>query len=514
MSRPRFASLLACTPVVAALACAPAPSPDTVWAQPAGPGVTANTDPDAPTVEAPDGETVPSPEPAITIDPKYAEAAQKLTAMADAETLAWERLAYMADTYGHRLSGSKALEDTIDWSLQVMRDDGLVEVRREKVMVPHWVRGEESAEVVAPRKRELPVLGLGMTVGTPKRGITAEVAIVHSLDEIDEVGDALKGKIVVINQAMPPYDHEHHDAHYGTTVQIRGQGPSRAAKYGAKAVLIRSVTANSLRTLHTGMLRYDEDLPKIPAAAIAPEDAEWFDRMIARGEAPKVKLKLGAKHLPDAVSGNAIAELRGRELPDEIVVIGGHIDSWDVGDGSTDDGSGCIMAMEAARMLKALDLVPRRTIRVVLWTNEENGLRGGRAYFDAHASELHAAGIESDSGAGAPWGFGIGKEQPDLDALLPYAPLFAELGADNFGLGGGGADISPLTGVGMLGVGLRPDTSHYFDLHHSPADTIDKIDPADLERNAAAMALMAYILAERELDEPLTPLVATGEASH
>jgi carboxypeptidase Q len=481
------------------LGCADARSANTVWAQPAGAMPLPSGD--GPTVDAPTTLSTAPPS-APTIDPKYIDAARKLSALADDDIRAWERLAYVADTFGHRLSGSAALEKTIDWSLEIMREDGLSNVRREKVMVPHWVRGKESARILGPTPRELPVLGLGMTVGTPKGGLEAEVVVVANLDEIDQRAAELKGKIVVINQAMPAYDHDHHDAHYGSTVQIRAHGASRAAEHGAKAVLIRSVTANSLRTLHTGMLSYEEGKPKIPAAAITPEDAEWFARMAARGQSVKVRLELGAKLLPDAESGNAIGEIVGRELPHEIVVIGGHIDSWDVGDGSTDDGSGCLMAMEAATMLLELGLIPRRTIRVVLFTNEENGLRGGKAYYDAHHHEPHVAGIEADSGSAAPWGFGIGKSEADLHALLPFAPLFEPLGAHHFVLGGGGADISPLTRAGMLGIAVRPDTSHYFDLHHSPADTIDKIAPYHLERNAAAMALMAYILAERDLPEP------------
>lgn len=479
---------------VAASACDHRAAP-TVWAEPAG-TLPQPATADAPPVDPPTSESVAPPEP--TLDQKYLDAAAKLTAMAEEDTRAWERLAYVADTFGHRLSGSASLERTIDWAIETMIADGLSNPRREKVMVPHWVRGQESAEILVPNKRPLPVLGLGMTVGTPAAGITAEVVVVNTLDELDTRSAELKDKIVVINQAMPAFDHEHHDAHYGTTVQIRAHGASKAGGYGAKAVLVRSVTANSLRTLHTGALNYDPDKPKIPAAAITPEDADYFARTAARGQPIKVKLKLGAKQLPDAVSANAVAELPGREKPEEIVIIGGHIDSWDVGDGSTDDGSGCLMAMEAALMLKELNLIPRRTIRVVLFTNEENGLRGGLAYKDAHADEIHVAGIEADSGSGAPWGFGIGHDQAQLDALLPYAPLFEQLGAHNFVLGGGGADISPLTKDGMLGIAVHPDTSHYFDLHHSPADTIDKIAPYHLERNAAAMALMAYILAERD----------------
>jgi carboxypeptidase Q len=490
--RPLAVALLVTASV---LGCPKADEMPTTWAQPAGTMPVPESN-EGPGVEAPTSETVGNEQP--TVEQKYIDAATKLIGIADADTRAWDRLAYISDTFGHRLSGSASLEQTIDWAVATMAEDGLSNARREKVMVPHWVRGKESAEILGPNARPLPVLGLGMTVGTPAAGITAEVVVVATLDEIDTRAAELEGKIVVINQAMPEYDHEHHDAHYGTTVQIRSHGASRAAVHGAKAVLVRSVTANSLRTLHTGALNYDPDKPKIPAAAITPEDAEWFARMAARGQTVKIKLKLGAKQLPDAVSANAVAELVGRELPDEIVIIAGHIDSWDVGDGSTDDGSGCLMAMEAALMLKELGLIPRRTIRVVLYTNEENGLRGGHAYRDAHTQEKHIAGIESDSGSGAPWGFGVGHEQAQLDALLPYAPLFEPLGAHHFVVGGGGADISPLMKDGMLGIALRPDTSHYFDLHHSPADTIDKIAPFHLERNAAAMALLAFILAERE----------------
>ena len=283
---------------------------------------------------------------------------------------------------------------------------------------------------------------------------------------------------------------------YRDTVPIRSSGASEAAKVGAKALLIRSVTASSLRTPHTGAVRYAEGVAKIPAAAITLEDAELLARLSARGPT-QVELSLGAKLLPDAVSGNAIAELRGRELPDEVVVIGGHIDSWDTGDGSTDDGSGCLMAMDAALMLKELGLVPRRTIRVVLFTNEENGLRGAKAYHAAHGKERHVAAIEADSGSGAPLGFGVGGTPEQVAEIQTYARLFHGLGADRLTSGGGGADIGPLMQDGVLGLGLQPEGSTYFDLHHSPADTFDKIDPDHLARNTAALALMAFILAER-----------------
>ena len=444
----------------------------------------------------PNREPTPSLPPPPELPATLVSASEKLTAAAVGRRRGFERLETLSDRHGHRLSGSLALERAIDWAVRTMQEDGLTDARREKVMVPHWVRGAERARVVGPIERPLVIVGLGGTIGT-RGALRGEVAVVQSLEEIATRGEALRGKIVVINQAMPAFDHEHQDTGYGNTVKIRSSGVVEAAKVGAKAVLIRSVTASSLRTPHTGALRYVDGVPKIPGAALTLEDAELLRRLVARGEKVTVELSLGARTLPDAVSANAVAEIRGRELPDEVVVIGGHIDSWDIGDGSTDDGSGCVMAMDAARMLIELGLIPRRTIRVVLFTNEENGLRGGLAYHAAHGKEKHAAAIEADSGAGAPRGFGYTGTPGQSAQLQGYAQLFQALGASQFTVGGGGADISPLTKDGVLSLGLHPDASLYFDLHHSPADTFDKIDPDHLARNTAAMALMAYVLAEQ-----------------
>lgn len=488
------------------LACRPAPSSAPVVRGEPVPGGSSTVQRPPPEPVRPGdlqaGPLLPArtPTPSLPAPPELpaalVSAGERLSAAAVGRRRGWERLATLSDRFGHRLSGSQALERAIDWTIAAMAEDGLVAARREKVMVPHWVRGAERARVVGPIDRPLVILGLGGTVGT-RGALRGEVAVVGSLAEIAARGEALRGKIVVINQAMPAFDHEHHETGYGDTVKIRSSGVVEAAKVGAKAVLIRSVTASSLRTPHTGALRYVDGVPKIPAAALTLEDAELLARLVAAGDRVTVELSLGAKTLPDAVSGNAIAEIRGRELPDEVVVIGGHIDSWDVGDGSTDDGSGCVMAMDAARMLLELKLIPRRTIRVVLFTNEENGLRGGLAYHAAHGKEKHAAAIEADSGAGAPRGFGITGSPEEVAQVQGYAQLFQALGASQLTLGGGGADISPLTRDGVLSLGLHPDTSHYFDLHHSPADTFDKIDPDHFARNTAAMALMAYILAER-----------------
>jgi carboxypeptidase Q len=438
-------------------------------------------------------ETPPPP----AIPTAIITASELLTAAGLGDASAHRRLAELCDRFPNRLSGSDGLEQAIDWSLAQMKADGLENVRREKVMIPRWVRGRESARLVSPVEYDLAMLGLGNSVGTPKQGIRAEIVPIDTVEAIDGLGDRAKGKIVLVTSKMQDFDHERHKTGYGEAVKPRIQAASRAAKIGAKAVLIRSVTATSLRSPHTGALRYEDGVAKIPAAALAHEDVELLMRHIARGEKVEVTLKMEAKTLPDRESANAVAELRGRELPDEVVVLGCHIDAWDVGQGAHDDGAGCVMVMEAMRMLKANGLVPRRTIRAVLYTNEENGLRGGRAYAEAHAAEKHVAAVEADFGSFAPRGFGIGGSKEQVEELRRFAPLFEKLGASIFDEGGGGADIGPLMEKGVLGIGVSPDGSRYFDLHHSHADTVDKVKPEDIQRNAAAMALMGFLLAER-----------------
>jgi carboxypeptidase Q len=302
---------------------------------------------------------------------------------------------------------------------------------------------------------------------------------------------------VLVNKPMPAFDAATNETGYGATAPIRWASANEAGKLGAVGVLVRSVTAKAFRMPHTGsMAAYTKDGPKVPAAALAPEDADFVARAAQKGPVT-IELEMGAKTLPDAESGNAIAELTGRELPDEVVVVGGHIDSWDVGDGANDDGSGCAMAMDAALLLKELGLVPKRTVRVVMFTNEENGLRGGKGYFEAHGKEKHAGAIEADFGAGAPRGFDM-KVPAELAAQLrAWMPLFSGLGVTQLKEGHTGADISPLEEAGVPCVGLEPDGSRYFDVHHSNADTIDKIDAGYLQKNAGALALMVYLLAER-----------------
>ncbi|MCK6547836.1 M20/M25/M40 family metallo-hydrolase [Myxococcota bacterium] len=426
----------------------------------------------------------------------------KILAAALREDSAHPRLAELTDGIGHRLSGSKSLDRAIDWAIASFTADGQEGVRRQKVMVPHWVRGEESARIVAPLDAKVFMLGLGGSPATPRGGITAEVISVPDFAALDALGpEKVRGKIVLFDHAMPPYGPD--GPRYGETVVYRASGPARAAKLGAVAALVRSVTARSLRTPHTGSTHFEEGQKKIPAAAISTEDAALITRLTKRGPV-RVRLVMSAKTLPDAPSANVIAELRGREKPDEIVLIGGHLDSWDVGQGAHDDGAGCIMVIEALRILRELGVRPRRTIRAVLFTNEENGLRGATEYAKQHANDRHFAAIETDTGGFEPKGFAARAHPDALKRLEALMTLLEPLGATKLEKADGppGADISPLAPTGAPLLGLRMDISTYFDYHHSEADTLDKIDPRALQRSVAAMAVMAWALADEPQDLP------------
>lgn len=422
---------------------------------------------------------------------KYGAVAERIinAAMAD-NGAAWNKLARFTDYSGNRLSGSAALERGIDWLLAEMKKEGLDSVRGEKTLVPHWVRGTESATLVRPRIAKLPMLGLGGSIGTPAAGITADVMVVTSFEDLTARAAEARGKIVLFDVPF---------TNYGATVRYRSGGASAAAKVGAVAALVRSVTPYSQRTPHTGAMNYDSTVAKkIPAAAITVEDAMMIHRMIDRGERVSVKLQMGATKLPDSPSRNVVGELRGSALPDEFVVFGGHIDSWDVGQGAMDDGGGVIVAWEAIRLLKKLGLTPRRTIRVVGWTNEENGGRGGQAYRDAHKAEAdkHSLVIESDGGVFAPRGFGFTGSDSARKIVSQISALFARIKADSLGATGGGADISPMMALGVPGAGLEVDGTRYFWYHHTDADTMDKLDPAEMQRCVAVMAVLAYIVAD------------------
>jgi carboxypeptidase Q len=420
----------------------------------------------------------------------YREPAGRLIGEAVSSTFAWQRLAVLTDTIGNRLSGSPALDRAIEWAVAEMKKDGLENVHTERVMVPKWVRGAENADLVEPVRHPMAMLGLGNSVGTPREGVRGEVVVVHSFEELDAKAAMARGRIVLFNAAF---------TNYGETVRFRSNGPSRAASYGAVAALVRSIGPDGLRLPHTGALQYTNDAPKIPAAAISSEDADRLQRMTDRGERAVVELRMEAHFDPDAESANVIGELRGRTNPDEVVVVSGHLDSWDVGAGATDDGGGCIVTWEALRLMKALNLRPRRTVRVVLWTNEENGGRGGLAYRDQHRAELskHVMMLESDGGVFRPLGFGFSGSDRARETVRAIASLLTGIGANQISTGGGGADIGPSLQEGHIpGMSLDVDGSKYFLIHHTQADTIDKIDPVEMAKCAAAVAVMAYVVAD------------------
>jgi carboxypeptidase Q len=420
----------------------------------------------------------------------YSEAASRIIGEAFANRAAWQRLAVLTDTIGHRLSGSPQLDQAIQWAVAEMTRDGLEGVRTEPVMVPRWVRGAESATIVRPGPHPIAMLGLGGSIATPPEGLEAEVLAVASFDELDARRAEAAGRIVLFNTPFTTYPQ---------SVDYRYWGAVRAAKYGAAAALIRSIGPRGFRTPHTGALRYSSDVPMIPAAAVSVEDAERLQRLYDAGRRPVVRLMMEARSEPDVPSANVIAELVGRERPDEIVLMGGHLDSWDVGTGASDDGGGCIAVWEALRILKKLGLRPRRTIRVVLFTNEENGTRGGLAYRDAHLASLknHVLMMESDTGVFRPHGFGFTGTATARATIARIARLLTGIGADHVGPSGGGADIGPsVQAANLPAMSLEVDMADYFLLHHTAADTIDHIDPVDLSRAVAALGVMAYVVAD------------------
>jgi carboxypeptidase Q len=423
------------------------------------------------------------------IGDRYRSAADRIIDAALADSFAYRRLAEVADRFGPRFSGTENLERALDWILEQMRSDGLENVRAEPVMVPRWVRGEESAELLEPRSRRLPMFGLGGSVGTPPGGITAEVLVVSSFADLERRVSEARGKIVLFNVPF---------TNYGATVQYRGRGADAASRAGAVASLIRSVTPYSQQTPHTGAMSYNDSVPRIPHAAITVEDAALLQRMHDSGQRIVVRLKMSAQTLPDVESRNVMAEVRGSERPHEVVVVGGHIDSWDVGQGAMDDGGGSVVSWEAVRLLKRLGLRPRRTVRVVLWTNEENGLRGGRAYRDEHLAEVpnHVLAIESDGGVFKPRGFGFSGGDAAFATVQEIGRLLDRIGAGTVTRGGGGADIGPLARDGVPVMGLNVDGTKYFWYHHTDADTVDKLDPREMALCVAAMAVMAYVVAD------------------
>jgi carboxypeptidase Q len=433
--------------------------------------------------------TQSSPARAAWLEP-YREAASMLIQAATAEQFAWRRLAELTDTYGHRLSGSENLERAIAWAVETMRRDGLENVRAEPVTVPRWVRGRESAEITFPPKHTIAMLGLGGSVATPPGGIEAEVVVVNAFEDLRSRTAEIRGRIVLFNAPFTTYS---------DTVAYRTGGARAASQLGAIAVLVRGVGPAGLRTPHTGSLQYGQGIAQIPAASISTEDADRIARLAARGVKVRVRLAMEARVEPDAESANVVGELRGRERPDEIVLLGCHFDSWDVGTGASDDAVGCIITWEAARLMGKLGIRPRRTVRVVLFTNEENGLRGATAYAAKHAAHAgnHVFALEADSGVFEPASLGFSGSGAARNVVRDIGTLLAPLGMSEIVAGGGGADIGPIAQAGNAPMmAYLGNPGRYFAIHHTPADTVERIAPEEVSKASAAIAVMTYVIAE------------------
>jgi carboxypeptidase Q len=420
----------------------------------------------------------------------YREDVARLIAAATADHFAWDRLAELTDTYGARLTGSENLTRAIAWATTTMKADGLDNVRTEKVMGPRWVRGRESLEIIEPPHHVIPLLGLGGSTATASKGLEAEVMVVSSMEQLQKRSAEARGRIVLFDV---PY------TNYGETVVYRSGGARMAAEHGAVGVLLRSVGPIGLRTTHTGGMQYGADGPKIPAAAISVEDAQRIHRMIDRGRTVRVRLKMEAHFEPDVETANVIGEITGRERPEEIVLVGCHFDSWDAATGASDDAVGCIVTWEGLRLMKKLGIRPRRTVRLVLFTNEENGLRGGTAYRDRYTADAdkHVLAIESDSGVFAPAHLAFSGSESARRVIAEIGTLLAGIDMQHVGPGGGGADIGPIAQVGRIPMmAYAGDSTKYFTVHHTPADTVERILPAEVSKAAASIAVMTYVVAE------------------
>ena len=422
--------------------------------------------------------------PAAAADP----AIESILTHALVDTFARDALRELCDEVGPRLAGSEGMVRAHAWARRRLAAAGCDSIWLEPVTVPRWERGIEWARLTAPYDAPLTMIGLGRSDGTGPDGIEAEVLAVRDWDELEARSTEVAGKIVLFD---PPWQN------YGTNVKYRTGAASAAARHGAVAALIRPAGYGQ-NTPHTGVMHYEEDVPRIPAASLSTEGAALLHRLAAAGAQPRVRLFMAAENLDDGPCANVVGEVRGGELPDEIVLIGGHLDAWDAGGGGAhDDGGGCVVMVAALKVLKDLDLRPRRTVRVVLFTSEEYGGQGGRAYLEAHADEVsrHVLALESDAGCFAPLGFSVRADSTVIAALAPFAAPLAAVGADSVYAGWAGVDIGPLVKAGTVGVGYRVHGQEYFRYHHSPADVFTAVDADDLAANVAAVAGFIYAVA-------------------
>ncbi len=433
-------------------------------------------------------------------DKPYQNIANTIIDSALVNQKAYYLLKELTSQIGGRLSGSPQAAAAVEWGRQTLMKTGADRVFLQPVMVPHWVRGQQETAAVVHSGQvgtvPLTITALGGSVATPSGGLTAEVVEVKSLKEAAALGEKARGKIVFYSRPMDRKLRQTFPA-YGGAVGQRVAGPSVAAKVGAVAVLVRSMTTRLDDVPHTGTLHYMKGVKRIPAAALSTMDSELLSSLLKKEPHLRVHLDMSPRWLPDVLSYNVIGEIRGSEKPEEIVLLGAHLDSWDLAQGAHDDGAGIVQVIEALRLIKKLGLKPKRTIRGVLYMNEENGLRGGLAYADssAHNGWKHIAAMESDAGGFTPVGVGVSAPDSVIQSIARWSYLLKQINADRISKGGGGADISPLKKFGVPMLGLQVVSHRYFDYHHSALDTFDKVNPRELELGAATMAIMAYVLA-------------------
>ena len=409
---------------------------------------------------------------------------------------AYDNLRDLTKNIGGRLAGSSQMILAEQWGERVMKESGADKVIMQECKVPHWVRGGKDKAKVTGSNRKLDVIALGNSMGGGKKGVNAEVLIVNSFDELEKKKDEVKGKIVFYNYKFNQTFIETFRA-YGDASQYRGGGPSRAAKYGAVGVIVRSLSGGTDNFPHTGSTRYDTNYAKIPAVAIGLKDADWLSDALKDGKV-NVAMKTYGQFLPDATGHNVIGELTGSEFPNEVITIGGHLDSWDPGEGAHDDGAGVVHTIEILRAFKALGYKPKRTIRFVLFANEENGLRGGNKYAEEakkKENEKYIFALESDAGGFTPRGFSFGGSTEQLKKLQSWIPLLDPYGVYEITNGGGGADIGPLNRQLRTPVAeLNPDSQRYFDIHHTRNDVFENVNKRELHLGAVNMAALIYLI--------------------
>ncbi|KRD10109.1 peptidase M28 [Flavobacterium sp. Root901] len=418
-------------------------------------------------------------------------------ALTESKCYSW--LEYLSNDIGARLSGSKTAEEAVQYTKRQLESIGLDKVYLQEVMVPHWVRGEKETAYILNGKEKtvVPICALGGSVATPKTGLTAEIIEVQGIDELKTLGDKVKGKIVFFNRPMNPENIETFIS-YGACVDQRFAGAKEAAKFGAVGTIVRSMNLRLDDFPHTGVQSYG-DLPKeqyIPTAAISTNGAELLSKTLKFNPALKFYFKQSCETLPDVLSYNVIGELTGTEHPENIMVIGGHLDSWDLADGSHDDGAGVVQSMEVIRILKNLNYKPKNTIRVVLFMNEENGGKGGAKYEEVSKknNENHIFALESDSGGFSPRGFSIQADDANLKKIQGYRDFFEPYLVHSFTIGHAGSDIDHLTSKAIVKAGLKPDSQRYFDYHHAANDKFDAINKRELELGAATMTSLVYLI--------------------